>query len=484
MTRLIEWFVPTDKIANRTDRDLASIFIFTHLCGPLLAQPMWAYLWYATTAAKPPLLMLIVMTWSFVLLPFILRWTGRIRLVAMLSFQLLAVTSLFAAFHYGGFNSPFLPWLIVSLLLGLFYQSRNYLTVLGLFALDVALFVFLVTYYEQSASISIDQMDILGWLSISSATVYVTWMALYYSRIVGLKSELESEVEKSRQTSIELERARTTAEDLGIQRSRFFAKMGHELRTPLNAIIGYSEILLEDLEYAGRKDDSRQADVLRIQAAGKHLMSLVSHVLDDNALTDGADRIEVSAVALREICDAVTATVMPNVEKAGNQFIVTCHDPSYILETDATKLRQVIINLLSNAAKFTKNGVIKLDLAVIAQADRTILRAAVSDTGIGMSPEGLSRIFRNYEQAEVETVAQYGGTGIGLALSQHLAQLMGGEISVKSVPGRGSCFTAWIPTRCDPIASPPPAKPTTSKTPVLKARRTTLNLSGPKGSLA
>ena len=179
MSTLVEWFIPADRFANRTDRELASTFVFTHVFGPLLAQPMWAYLWYATTASKLPLLVLIVMTWSFELLPLVLRYTGRIRLTAMLSFQLLAITSLFASFHYGGFNSPFLPWLIVSLLLGLFYQSRNQLAVLGIFALDVAFFAILVSRTGHASSISLDQLDMLGWLSIGSATVYVTWMALY-----------------------------------------------------------------------------------------------------------------------------------------------------------------------------------------------------------------------------------------------------------------------------------------------------------------
>lgn len=454
MVKLIKLFLRPNTIANRTDRELAFVFIFTHLFGPLLVQPMWAYLWYITTDEKQHLILLMGMTLSFAALPFFLHWTGRIRLLSMISFQMLAGTSLFASFHYGGFNSPFLPWFIVSLLLGLFYQSRNYQIVLGLFTIDVVIFAVLVMNNEYRQSISISQMDILGWLSIGSATIYVTWMALYYSRIVGLKAELEGEVERGRLASEKLESARATAEELGRQRSKFFSKMGHELRTPLNAIIGYSEILIEDLEDEGQKEDPHHADLVRIRAAGKHLMSLVSRVLDNDTIIQGDDHIEVSSVQLCDICESVSATAMPSVKKAGNQFIVNCHDPDAILVTDATKLRQVIINLLSNAAKFTNDGVVMLDLVVVERADRKILKVAVSDTGIGIPADKLKSIFRNYEQADVETVAKYGGTGIGLALSKNLTHLMGGEISVKSTPGRGSCFTAWIPASFDQLNLP------------------------------
>lgn len=452
MSQLIGWFIPEDKLENRTDQELASVFVFTHLCGPLLAQPMWAYLWFGTTAAKLPLVILIGLTWSFVLLPFILRATGHIRFAAMLSFQFLAGTSLFASYNYGGFSSPFLPWLIVSLLLGLFYQSRNHRIVLVVFAIEVALFVFLVVRSEHVSSISLDQLDMLGWLSIGSATMYVTWMALYYSRVVGLKSELEIEAERSRRTSTELESARAMAEELKVRRARFFSKMSHELRTPLNAIIGYSEILLEDLESDGHSNDPRHSDVKRIRSAGKHLLSLVSRVLNDEAIEQDANRVDVANVTLGDVCEEVSATAIPNVERTGNQFVVICSHPDYVLRTDVTKLRQVIINLLSNAAKFTKDGLIKLDLTVIFQPDCDILRATVSDTGIGISDEGLTRIFQNYEQAEVETVAKYGGTGIGLSLARQFAQLLGGEISVRSVLGRGSCFTLLIPASFKPTS--------------------------------
>ncbi|MBM9594573.1 sensor histidine kinase [Roseitranquillus sediminis] len=444
ISTLVEWFVPA-KLVNRTDRELANVFVFTHLFGPMLAQPMWAYIWYVSLRFDAVLTTLVLCTMGFVALPFVLRATGRIRLVGLMSFQLLAMTSLFASYHYGGFNSPFLPWLIVSLVLGLLYCSKRALTVIFIFILNVALFLVIAAFTSTSSSIPIEQMGALFWLSAGSATVYITWMALYYSRIVGLKSELEAEADRSRKTFYELEEARTKTEALVKMRARFFSKISHELRTPLNSIIGYSEMLIEDLEDCGKNDDVRIKDVSRIMAAGKHLLSLVSRVLDSKAIEEDDEFLGIAAFELGDLCNEIVATALPMVKKNGNRFVVNCTRRDYVLSSDPMRLRQIVINLLSNAAKFTTEGVIKLDFDITEQSGRDNLRVAVLDTGIGISEDGIARIFRNYEQAEADTVAKYGGTGIGLPLSQHFCNLLGGEITVTSRPGQGSCFVAQVP---------------------------------------
>ena len=454
ISKLVGWFVPGGKLVNRTDRELASVFVFTHLFGPLSAQPMWVYLWSISDRSEPTVMVLFAATSCFWLLPFILRRTANIRLVATMSFQLLATTSLFASYHYGGFNSPFMPWLIVSLLLGFFYLSKNARVVLAVFGVDVLLFILLVTLNRSESRVPIEQLAVLGWLSIISATMYVTWMAFLYSRIVGMRSELEAEVERSRATFARLEEARAKTEELVRTRARFFSKFSHELRTPLNAIIGYSEILIEDLEDRGNKDDGRVRDVSRIMTAGKHLLSLVSRVLDNRSIENNEEVLDVGPVRVGALCDEVVATALPMIEKNGNRFAIHCNMPDYVLTSDATRLRQVLINLLSNAAKFTSNGVVKLEIDVIEQPSGDILRAAVVDTGVGISEAGISRIFRAYEQAEVDTVAKYGGTGIGLPLSQHFCRLLGGEITVTSRPGQGSCFTAWVPAHYRSAVAP------------------------------
>ena len=447
MSRLIEWFIPDEIRSGRTDSALARVFVFTHIFGPLIAQPMWIYLYIVDREPDLSLFVLAAAICSFWLMPFLLRATGNIHLAALVSFQALATTSLYGAYHYGGFSSPFLPWLVVSLLLGLFYLSKSIRLVLAIFLLDFVVFISLAWHFRMPEQIPIEKLGILGWLSITSATIYVTWMATYYSRIVGMHAELEAEAERSRITSRELEKARAMAEKNSQSRSRFFSKMSHELRTPLNAIIGYSEILLEDIEADPPQGAAGRAeDVMRINAAGKHLRSLVFDVLDSDTIENEQMRVEPTEFTIGELCDEVMANATPMVEKNDNRFIVICPHRERRLFTDARKLRQVVLNLLSNAGKFTSKGIVKLEFHVEAWAHEDQLRILVTDTGIGIAPDSLSRLFTEYEQGDASVVANYGGTGIGLALSRRFCILLGGNVSVVSRPGHGSSFTVNIPT--------------------------------------
>ena len=457
--RVVTWFIPEDAVRGRTEWGMARTFVFTHLFGPLIAQPMSIYLYLVSPRIDYPLVVMMVSIWSFWTLPFLLRWTGRMKLAAFTSFQLLAAASLFGAFHYGGFSSPFLPWFVVSLLLGLFYLSKNVTAVLTLFACNVAVFLGLISLKGLQHHIPIDNLRVIGWLSIASATIYMTWMALYYSRIIGLRAELELEIERQRATSVELEKARAVAEETGQARARFFTKMSHELRTPLNAIIGYSDILLEDCERDAPEHLQRARDVTRINAAGRHLLSLVADVLDANRIENDVMEFDVTAFRLGNLCDEVVATALPIVEKNGNVFQVVCHNRDYLLDTDARKLRQILLNLLSNAGKFTKSGTVQLELSIEFRPHDNHLHAAVWDSGIGISAEALPRLFTDYEQAEVSTFKRFGGTGIGLALSRKLAVLLGGDITASSRPGQGSRFAISVPAHIQTDADMARASP-------------------------
>lgn len=457
--RPIEWFIPPSVRTGRTDWELAKTFVFTHLAGPLMAQPLWIYLYVRLPDAGLELGVLAAAICSFWLLPFLLRWTGNLWLAGLISFQTLAATSLWGSYHYGGASSPFLPWLVVSLVLGLSYLLRNTRLVLAIFLADIAFFALMVELLPPPRAVPLEALSTLGWLSIGSATIYMAWMALHYSAVVSLRADLEAEAARSRATSVELEEARAVAEAMGQARSRFFTKMSHELRTPLNAIIGYSEILAEDLEEEGRGDDTRITDVNRINAAGKHLLSLVSNVLDADAIERDGTEIEHEVVRLGSLRDEVVASALPMVERDGNRFVVSCPDPERELVTDARKLRQILINLLSNAGKFTDHGVVRLELVV----EEGRLLAAVTDTGIGIPAEAVPRLFTDYEQADATVGARFGGTGIGLALSKRFCELLGGEISVVSRLGAGSRFSVAIPLR--PAADDPAAAPEADATP-------------------
>jgi signal transduction histidine kinase len=445
--KVINWFIPTDAIRGRTNIEMARLFVFTHLFGPVIAQPMAVYLYLVSPEISAPLVIMIAGIYSFLTLPFVLRYTGNLTVSALLSYQGLAAISLFGTVFYGGFSSPFLPWLIVSLLLGFFYLSKKALLVVGLFAADLAAFIATLVFYGLPNMVPIADLRFLGWLSIIAATVYMTWMALYYARMIALRSELEHEADRYRETLNELEQARAAAEKISGHRSLFFAKMSHELRTPLNVIIGYSEILLEDCEDGdGAKGQSAQ-DLARINSAGKHLLSLVAKVLDSEKIEKDVTTIDMASFTIGDLCDDVVANAQPLVTKNGNRLVLDCPRRDEVLETDRTKLLQMLINLLSNAGKFTRDGTVTLKLVIDRASGEDRLVASVRDTGIGMKPEVLPKLFQDYIQADASISNRFGGTGIGLAITRKFSILLGGEVNVTSKPGEGSCFTIDIPAR-------------------------------------
>jgi PAS domain S-box-containing protein len=237
----------------------------------------------------------------------------------------------------------------------------------------------------------------------------------------------------------ELLETRRAAEDANAAKSRFLASMSHELRTPLNAILGYSEMMQEDAEEAGHS--ALIPDLQRVQAAGRHLLNLINEVLDLSKIEAGKMELYLETVDIGKLMNDVATTVEPLVQRNTNRLeVIHRNQPGTIL-TDATRVRQVLLNLLSNASKFTDKGVVTLESE--RTGDSMIFR--VRDTGVGMTPEQLGRLFEAFTQAEASTSSKYGGTGLGLALSRKFCQLMGGDVTVTSEVDKGSCFTATIP---------------------------------------
>ncbi len=238
----------------------------------------------------------------------------------------------------------------------------------------------------------------------------------------------------------ELLEARREAEQASRSKSHFLANMSHELRTPLNAIIGYSEMLLEDAEVEG--EGGLVPDIEKIHAAGKHLLTLINDILDLSKIEAGKMELYLETFDVRETIEAVATTVQPLIEKNGNRLELRCEAQLGSMHSDATRIRQVLLNLLSNASKFTQAGTISLE-AERGGADWLTFR--VVDTGIGMTPEQLARVFEAFAQAESTTATKYGGTGLGLAISKHFCEMMGGELGVDSEAGVGSTFTVRLP---------------------------------------
>jgi signal transduction histidine kinase len=221
--------------------------------------------------------------------------------------------------------------------------------------------------------------------------------------------------------------------------------MSHELRTPLNAIIGVSEMLREDAE--ATKQDLEPLD--RVLGAGRHLLALINDILDLSKIEAGRMELQLEDFALVPLIDGVAKTVEPLVARNGNQLVARCDGAIGLLHADSMRLRQALLNLMSNANKFTERGTISVDARHGQENGREWVTIAVADTGIGMTPEQMGKLFQEFSQASSTTASKYGGTGLGLVISRRFCQMMGGDITVESEVGRGSTFTIRLPRIVD-----------------------------------
>jgi signal transduction histidine kinase len=244
----------------------------------------------------------------------------------------------------------------------------------------------------------------------------------------------------------QLQAARKAAEAASEAKSQFLASMSHELRTPLNAIIGYSEMLQEDLEALGVKQCL--ADLQKIHAAARHQLGLINDILDLSKVEAGKMTLFVEEFDVAQLVKEVTATVQPLVARKANTLLLECPPGLGTMRADQTKVRQTLFNLLSNAAKFTDKGLIRLSVrrSLLDDAQAQTVQFSVSDNGIGMTSEQLGKLFQAFSQADPSTGKKFGGTGLGLVLCRKFCRLMGGEVSVRSEYGHGTTFTVTLPT--------------------------------------
>jgi CheY-like chemotaxis protein len=229
--------------------------------------------------------------------------------------------------------------------------------------------------------------------------------------------------------------------------------MSHELRTPLNAIIGYSEILREDAQDRG--DTASEGDLVKIETAGKHLLGLINDILDLSKIEAGRMDLHLEDVDLNRLVAEVRMLVTPLMDKNGNRLEVEIPADIGGMRVDLVKLKQSLLNLLSNAAKFTKDGLVKLSIGkTVSDHGAAMFTFAVSDSGIGMTDEQIARLFQAFTQADASTTRNYGGTGLGLTISKHFCTMLGGDITVTSMPGAGSTFVITLPDGGKDVAMP------------------------------
>ena len=272
----------------------------------------------------------------------------------------------------------------------------------------------------------------------------MTWQRVEYNGEPALAGWMY-DITARKEAEAAIEEARALAEQANQTKSEFLANMSHELRTPLNAIIGYAQILQEDAEDAGQ--DVMLPDLKKIESAGKHLLGLINDILDLSKIEAGRMEVYLEPVSVPALVDEVKTLTAPLASSNGNRVEVSIDPGVASIQTDVTKLKQSLLNLVSNACKFTKDGRVGLDVRLQDGAEGREIVFEVADSGIGMTPQQQAKLFQAFSQADSSTTRKFGGTGLGLAITKRLCNLLGGDVKVTSEEGKGSRFTITLPLR-------------------------------------
>lgn len=448
---IVDWFIPAELRTSTADFWRARIFVISHLLGPFSAVAILGYLHRAVPDYDFIFYAICILAGAFWLLPAALKLIGNLTWLALFSFWDLMLVSVLGSFFYGGVSSPFLPWILCALLIGFFYLNNRPVLVVVIFVAHLAGFcaAFLLNGSFPSR-VPVTDLSTAGVISVLCATLYSSMMAIYYAYVMTEQSALRQEIESHLITAEKLRETKHEAELANETKAVFLAKMNHQLRTPLNAIIGYSEILLEEIEPNINSVD--EADLRNINSAGRHLLSLVSDVLYMPKVEIDHVELSVRPFDLDRCLDVVVATCMNLLSQNDNELVLDRPKDLGIIESDETRLRQILINLLSNAGKFTKNGKVTLRARRVAAVDGEQIVIAVEDNGIGIPKAAIGSLFTTFNHANAATSRSYGGSGLGLAVSNDLVRLLNGELSVESEPGRGSLFTVRLPVAAPTIA--------------------------------
>jgi signal transduction histidine kinase len=444
---LVNYFIPPEIAADRDARNRAHVFLVSHILGPFIGNVVPIALYVLDPAPGYEVAVLAISITSFWIYPFVLRAGAPYNPLALVSVQNLIFCILWSCYFYGGVTSPTLPWVLVIPLLAFFYLGSSKslrLIVMVMFAANLVIFsTFYFLGYPIKNDLPVAAMQGLGLVSTVAASLYVAMMALYYAKIQASQTELESEMRQHMATASALRLATEEAGRAGAAKAEFLAKMSHELRTPLNAVIGYSQILLEDAEREG--DSESIADLSKIHSAGQHLLKLVNEVLDLSKIEAGKMELNLEETDLAELLGEIVDLARPAAKNSGNEIFCTIAPNLGTALCDVSKFRNMTGQLLDNAVKFTHNG--KVEFVAERQLDGPSddLVIHVTDTGIGIASDQITNLFEKFTVADDSSTSKYGGTGLGLALSQKLCKLMGGEIIVESEVGKGSRFTIRVP---------------------------------------
>ena len=306
-----------------------------------------------------------------------------------------------------------------------------------------------------SQEVALSRQDELGELASSFQAMAKQLQKAFQkleSTNVNLASELQEKINQLSDALSASAKAQKMAEQANQSKSQFLANMSHELRTPLNAIIGYSELLQEDAEDLEQEDFI--PDLIKIQSAGKHLLALINDVLDISKIEAGRMELYLEEFDIKSLLQEIIVTAQPLIEKNGNTFNLDCPEEIGSMYGDVTKFRQMLFNLISNASKFTEQGIIFLIIETYPQQNKNWLKIRVKDTGIGMTPKQMGKLFQPFTQADASTTRKYGGTGLGLAITKKFCEMMGGDLCVDSELGVGTTFTIELPLEVEDTKIP------------------------------
>jgi signal transduction histidine kinase len=458
LDRLVNYFTPPDIAADREACKRAHIFLISHILGPFIGNVVPGTMYFIDPNPGYPAAILAISITAFWVFPFLLRARLPYNPLALVSVQNLIFCILWSCYFYGGVRSPTLAWVLTIPLLAFFYLGSSAslrMIVIAMFVANLAIFsaFYFYGYHPAIDNLPREAMQGLGLISTVAAAIYVAMMALYYAKVQTSQGELESEMRQHMATASALRKATAEAGRAGAAKAEFLAKMSHELRTPLNAVIGYSQILLEDAKDEG--DSESISDLLKIHGAGQLLLKLINEILDLSKIEAGKMKLDLQNVSLTGLLDEIIIEAEPLARKNGNLFARRIDPNLGIALCDSSKLKNVVNQLIDNAAKFTEHGKIE----IVAErhhggpADELVIQ--VIDTGIGIGKDQLSGLFEKFTVVDDSSTTKYGGTGLGLALSEKLCRLMGGEISVESDLGKGSCFAIRLPLPVDGPAVDP-----------------------------
>jgi signal transduction histidine kinase len=443
----IDWFIPQRLQRQPDTQERARLFVISHFSGAPLGLLVLLYLHDVDPAQQARHGLMFAGVVSFLAYPFLLRATGWFHLLSFASVEQMGLVALYGAYQYGGPASPFLPWLIAIPVIILYHLGdRRLYRVLVFLALGVHLLGFYVIYRHWPgfpAHFPPADFTGVGLISLFCAAVFVATTSLYHSSVIGAqRAELESEVCARRLTEVKLREAKEEAERANRAKSEFLAKMSHELRTPLNAIIGFAQVIGREL--LGSVGVARYAEYGGdIERSGHHLLRIISEILDLAKIETGKLVLDETDFDLVLVIQQAIDLMRPLAEARGVPILFEPPPQGIDFHGDELRIKQILLNLLSNAAKFTeRGGVIKL---VVSREPGHGVKLAVSDTGIGIPADDLERVLQPFEQVGNATTSNAGGTGLGLPLSRELAVLHGGTLSLASAPGSGTTVTVSFP---------------------------------------